>query len=648
MNATGSSAAASATAATTDVTDGARPLLPVADGRRTRGYLRAALRRRRALLVATTAVMIAQSAIGLVGPIAIGWVTQAIVDGRGTSAVIGPVVLLAAAAVLGAPATWASNVLLARVVLPEVAGLREDVVATALALPVDRVEETGSGDLVSRVSGDVERVTEAAQGGFGSFVSAALAILATLVGLASLDWRFALAGLLAVPIQVFSLRWYLRTSRPIYAAGRTAEGHRTSTLLGAFAALPTVRSLRVGGRQYARVEDASLAAAEYEFTAIRNATRFFGRLNVAEFVGLGAILLAASVLVRSGSASVGAATTAALFFAGLFDPINAVLGSFDSVQQAAAGLARLVGVLDAAPARPAGAPAQPAGVPAQPAGVPAQAAKSTTAPVRSAGAGGSSADGGPSRPAPPPSRRLPVLALHAADFGYGDRADVVHGVTLRIEPGRHVALVGTTGSGKSTVATLLAGLRTPRRGTATLDGTPLAGLSPTELHRRVALVTQETHLFAGTVADNIRMGRPEASDAEVALALEAVGATGWVDALPDGAATVIGAGGHHLGPSQAQHLALARLFLLDPEVVVLDEATAEGGSDSARLLDTAAARVLRGRSALLVAHRLSQTATADTILVMEEGRVTEQGSHEELRAAGGTYAALWDAWSRPS
>ncbi|WP_435177235.1 ABC transporter ATP-binding protein [Actinacidiphila sp. bgisy145] len=633
MNATGSTASSPATTAdaSSDTSDASgtaaaeavdmstkpRPLLPVADGRRTRGYLRGVLRRRRALLAATLAVMIAQSALGLVGPIAIGRVTQAVVDGRGTSAVIGPVVLLAVAAVLGAPATWASNVLLARVVLPEVAELREEVVGTALGLPVDTVEAGGSGDLVSRVSGDVERVTEAAQGGFGSFVSAALAILATLVGLASLDWRFALAGLLAVPLQAYTLRWYLRTSRPIYAAGRTAEGHRTSTLLGAFGALPTVRALRLGRRQYARVEEASLEAAEYEFRAIRTATRFFGRLNVAEFIGLGAILLTAAVLVRSGSASVGAATTAALFFVGLFDPINMVLGAFDSVQQAAAGLARLIGVLDAAPARTAGAP-EPRPVP-----LPAPALPRTRS--------------GP-----------PVLRLESADFGYGEGPDVVHGVTVRIEPGRHVAVVGTTGSGKSTMATLLAGLRTPRRGSATLEGVPLTDLSPAELHRSVALVTQETHLFAGTVADNIRLARPEASDAEVGAALEAVGAAGWVGALPDGAATVIGAGGHHLGPSQAQHLALARLFLLDPDVVVLDEATAEGGSDSARLLDTAAARVLRGRSALLVAHRLAQTATADTILVMEAGRVTEQGTHEELRAAGGTYAALWDAWSRPS
>ncbi|SEF58973.1 ATP-binding cassette, subfamily C [Actinacidiphila yanglinensis] len=601
MNPTESAAASPAT----------RRLLPVADGRRTRAHLRTALRPRRLLLAATTAVMVAESALGLVGPIAIGWVTQAIVDGRGTSAVIGPVALLAAAAVLGAPATWASNVLLARVVLPEVARLREDVVGSALALPVDTVEAGGSGDLVSRVSGDVERVTEAAQGGLAGFVSAALAILATLVGLASLDWRFALAGLLAVPLQAYTLRWYLRASRPVYAAGRTAEGHRTSALLGAFAALPTVRALRLGGRQYARVQDASLAAAGYEFEATRTATRFFGRLNVAEFVGLGAILLVASVLVRSGSASVGAATTAALFFVGLFDPINAVLGAFDSVQQAAAGLARLIGVLDATPAS--------APVPA-PAGSPEAA---------------------------PRTARQPVLALDRADFGYGDGPDVVHDVSLRIAAGQHVAVVGTTGSGKSTVATLLAGLRAPRRGTATLDGVPLADVSPAALHGTVALVTQETHLFAGSVAANIRLARPEATDAQVAAALDAVGATGWVEALPDGVDTLIGAGGHHLAPGRAQHLALARLFLLDPDVVVLDEATAEGGSDSARLLDTAATTVLRGRGALLVAHRLSQTAGADTILVMEEGRVTERGSHQSLRAAGGTYASLWEAWSRP-
>ncbi|WP_329370259.1 ABC transporter ATP-binding protein/permease [Streptomyces sp. NBC_00669] len=621
-----------------------RPLLPVADSRRTRGYLRAALRRRRLLLAATTAVMVAESALGLVGPIAIGWVTQAVVDGRGTSAVIGPVALLAAAAVLGAPATWASNVLLARVVLPEVADLREEVVGTALALPVDTVEAGGSGDLVSRVSGDVERVTEAAQGGFGSFVTAALAILATLVGLASLDWRFAIAGLLAVPLQAHTLRWYLRTSRPIYAAGRTAEGHRTSALLGAFAALPTVRALRLGGRQYTRVEDASLAAAQYEFKATRTATRFFGRLNVAEFIGLGAILLAASVLVRSGTASVGAATTAALFFVGLFDPINAVLGAFDSVQQAAAGLARLIGVLDAAPAKAAAV----AGNASDSAAEPSSKSGPTPEPVPAPGVPAGEVRPGEEAGQESRSGRGPVLGLDGADFGYGDRPDVIHDVSVRIEPGRHVAVVGTTGSGKSTVATLLAGLRTPRRGTAALDGVPLADLSPAELHRRVALVTQETHLFAGTVAANIRLARPDASDAEVTAALDAVGASGWVDALPDGAATVIGAGGHHLAPSQAQHLALARLFLLDPEVVVLDEATAEGGSDSARLLDTAAATVLRGRGALLVAHRLSQTATADTILVMEGGRVTEQGTHEALRAAGGTYAALWDAWSRPS
>ncbi|WP_328913052.1 MULTISPECIES: ABC transporter ATP-binding protein [unclassified Streptomyces] len=577
------------------------PLLPVADGRQIRAYLRDALRGRWGLPAATVAVMVGESALGLVGPIAIGRLTQAVVTGQGRSALVGPVVLLAVAAVLGALTVWASGVMLARVVLPEVARLREDVVATALTLPVDTVEAGGSGDLVSRVSGDVERVTEAAQGALGTFVSAGLAILATLVGLASLDWRFAVAGLLAVPFQVLALRWYLRTSRPVYAAGRTAEGHRTSALLGAFAALPTVRALRLGGRQYTRVEKGSLQAMEYEFRATRTATRFSGRLNVAEYIGLGAILLVAYVLVHSGTASVGAATTAALFFAGLFDPINAVLGAFDSIQQAGAGLARLIGVTAARPA--------------------------------------------PAEAGPPPGPE-PVLDMAAVGFGYGDGADVVHDVDIRLEPGRHVAIVGTTGSGKSTVATLMAGIRQPRRGRITFGGVPLTGIDGRDLHRTVALVTQETHLFAGTVADNLRLARPDAPDDAITAALAEVGADGWVSTLPDGLATPIGAGGHPLTAGQAQHLALARLLLLDPAVVILDEATAEGGSDTARVLDGAARTVVEGRGALVVAHRLSQTASADTILVMDAGRVVERGTHDELRAAGGPYAALWGAWSR--
>lgn len=578
----------------------AAQLLPVATGTQIRDYVLAALRARWPVMLATAVAMVCQSALTLVGPIAVGWITQAIVNHKGTTAIIGPVILLVGAATAGSVMTWASAVLLARAVLPEVARLREEVVSSAVTLPIGAVEAGGIGDLVSRVSGDVDQVSDAAQGALRSFLSAGLTIVTTLAGLATLDWRFAVAGMLAVPIQIHTLRWYLRRSRPIYAGSRIAEGRRTSALLGVFGALPTLRALRQGAVQVRHVEASSADAMEFEFRAFRVATRFFGRLNVAEFVGLAAILLVAYFLVDDHGVTVGAATTAALFFAGLFNPINVVLGVFDQLQQAGAGLARLIGVASAVP--PAQAHLEPS---------------------------------------------VPPFEIEATDlrFGYGEGPDVLHDVDLRIAPGEHVAVVGTTGSGKSTLAALLAGIRQPRSGTIRLGGTSLRDLDPVLLHRSIALITQEAHVFAGTVADNLRLVAPAADRDDIDKVLSEVGALSWVQALPDRAQTRIGAGGHSLTASQAQHLALARLLLLDPAVVILDEATAEGGSDAARVLDAAAQRVLAGRGALIVAHRLSPAATADTILVMDNGTIVERGTHAELLDGRGPYAHLWSAWS---
>lgn len=576
-------------------------LLPVADGRQIRAYLIKLMRRRWPLLAATVVTMIAESLVALAGPVAIGWITQAIADQRGVDALIGPVALLAGAALAGAVVSWLSMAMLARVVLPTVARLREDTVSTALDLPLSAVETGGTGDLVSRVSGDVELVSDAATGALGTFIGSGLAILSTLAGLAALDWRFALAGLLAVPIQAHTLRWYLRAARPIYAGGRIAEGRRTSTLLTVFTTLPTLRALRLGARQRDRVEAASTDAMDYEFRGIHAATRFFGRLNVAEYVGLSAILLVAYLLVGADLASIGAATTAALFFAGLFDPINIVLGVFDDIQRAGAGLARLVGIATITGHEGVNGPRSHTG-------------------------------------------RAPSLRITNARFGYGDGPEILHDVTLQLDPHRLIAVVGTTGSGKSTLASLLAGLRQPHLGTVTLDGTPLSDIDVPQ--RDVALITQETHVFAGTVADNVRLARPDAAPKAIGAAIDAVGARGWTDALPAGLDTPVGGGGHELTTSQAQQLALARIHLLDPPIVILDEATAEAGSDTARSLDEAARSVTRDRSAVVIAHRLSQATHADTVIVMDGGRISEQGTHDELRAAGGAYAALWAAWSR--
>ena len=573
-------------------------LLPVATGRQARAWATQLMRQHPALLAATLVAMAIAAAAGLAGPLATGEIVQALVTGRGRSAAIVPAAELCVAVLIGAVATRVAGTWLARLVLPGVADLREQVLAAAVVLPVDVAEAGGAGDLLSRVCGDVEQLTEAAQDALGSFVAAALAIGAAFVGLAALDWRFLLTALIAVPVQLWTLRWYLRASRPVYAAGRAADGRRTAALLGTFAALPTVRALRLGPARRAAIADRSLESSGYEIQATRLATRFFGRLNCAEFIGLGAILAMAGVLVRDGQATVGSATSAALFFAGLFGPINTVLGVFDDLQQAGAGLARLLGVRDCVV-------------------VPTLAA--------------------------PPSPRSSSAALTIDDvsFGYGPAPspDAVSGICLEIEPGQHVAVVGVSGSGKSTLAGLVAGLYQPRSGAITLDGT-------TPSNDRVALVAQQPHVFAGTVADNLRLAARTASDEELNEALVRSGAASWVGALPQGAETLVGAGGRSLTSGQAQHLALARLLLLDPDYVVLDEATAEGGSETARVLDKAARTAIDGRGALLIAHRLSQAAAADRIVVMRDGRVVEGGTHEGLVADGGAYALLWEAWAR--
>lgn len=217
---------------------------------------------------------------------------------------------------------------------------------------------------------------------------------------------------------------------------------------------------------------------------------------------------------------------------------------------------------------------------------------------------------------------------------------VVRGVDLEVKPGERVALVGASGAGKTTLAKIIAGVHRPTSGTVLVGGAPLERAA-----RSVALITQEVHVFAGPLVEDLRLARPEASPADVEEALERVGALRWARALPEGLETVVGEGGRRLTAAQAQQLALARLVLADPPVAVLDEATAEAGSAGARELEVAAARALDGRTGLLVAHRLTQASEADRVVVLEAGRVVESGTHAALLAAGGRYAALWEAWS---
>ena len=574
--------------------------LPVADARRTRAAVGDLLREHRLLVVGTGLVLLGRAAAGLVGPAVLGRIVDLVLTGAGAGAITGPFLLLLAAAVAEGGLALVGGLLVARLGETMLARLRERVVDRTLRLPQARVERAGSGDLLSRVSGDVAVIATAIRSALPALVGSALTVGLTLAGLVVLDWRLALAGLLAAPFQLHTLRWYLRRSSPLYSQERTTSAERTHQVFDAVDGARTARAFGLTRRQTELVRNRSLAAAGLAIQTNVFRTRFFGRLNGAEFVGLAAILAVGFFLVREGEVSVGAVTAAALYFIRLFDPFNLLLYLVDEAQRAGAALARLVGVVD----------------------VPATAEHAQAL-----------------RPADSSVR------LSGVSFAYDQGPDVVHDVDLWIAPGERVALVGRSGAGKTTVAGLIAGIHPARTGTVELGGVALAALPSAVRRRTVAVVSQEVHVFVGSLAADLRLARPEATDDELRRALQTVGAWPWVQRLPAGLATIVGSGGHRLDATQAQQVALARLVLADPAVAVLDEASAEAGSAGARVLEAAADGALAGRSALVVAHRLSQAASADRVVVMDSGRVVEDGRHADLAAAGGPYAALWAAWS---
>ncbi|GAA4449293.1 ABC transporter ATP-binding protein [Phytohabitans houttuyneae] len=582
-----------------DVTATSGRLLPTASGRETWAAVRGLLRGRRLRALGAFAVLVAATTAGLLTPPLLGRIVDLVADGQPAGALTTPVVLLVVVAVVQGGLTALGVAMVAGLGEEMLARLRERFVARALRLPLEQVERAGSGDLSARVTADVAIVAEAVRRALPQLARAGLTIVLTLVGLALLDWRFMLAALLAVPVQAHTVRWYVRHAIPLYAEQRISVGTQQQQLLDTVGGASTVRAFRLADRHVDLVTERSSATVTLALQAVRLITRFFGRLNLAEYIGLSAVLVTGFVLVRADAASIGTAAAAALYFHNLFNPINIALALVDDAQVAAAGLARLVGVASLPASPETGAPQVVGGS------------------VKAAGLGHSYVPGHP----------------------------VLRDVDLHIEPGERVALVGASGAGKTTVAKLVAGIHRPTAGTVHLGGLRLDELGPSATGGAVALITQEVHVFAGRLDDDLRLARPGATEPELRAALDRVGALAWADALPNGVSTVVGEGGHELTVTQAQQLALARLVLAGPPIAVLDEATADAGSAGARVLEEAATAALAGRTALVVAHRLTQAASADRVIVLEAGRVVESGTHDELVAAGGRYAALWAAWS---
>ena len=583
----------------TDRTDHARRTLPIAPGPVVRAQVRVLLREHRRPLAWVLLWHAIAAVVGLAGPWVIGQVVGAVTRGDADLSSIDRLIgLLAVAVVIEAVVTWVAR--RSSFVLSEgiFARLREDFVGSAVRLPLSTVERAGTGDLLARTTNDIDAISYVIRFGVPTIVVSIMTVTVTAVATIFASPLAALPLLLTPLIWFLPTRRYLRKAGPGYlwehatyarlngVAAETVEGAATIDALG----LQEVRGERF---------DEALAEchdAERYNTGLR--LRWFPWLEIGFFAPVAASLVWGGWLAWQGVIPVATATAVVLYVQRLLDPLGELVGMLDEIQFAATSMSRILGVGEVPPDRTAT---------------------------------GEEPEGDD-------------IAVDGVRYAYRTGRDVLHGVSLDLRPGERLAIVGPSGAGKSTLGRLMAGVDGPRTGRITVGGVPLIDLELDSLRGQVALVTQEHHVFVGTLEDNLRLPRPDAAEAELRSALEAVDALGWADALPEGLATVVGSGGHELTDAQAQQIALARLVLADPHTLVLDEATSLLDPRAARHLERSLAAVVTGRTVVAIAHRLHTAHDADRVAVVDDGRVRELGSHDELIAADGSYAALWRSW----
>ena len=517
--------------------------------------------------------------------------------------------------------SWVNVAYTVRVSLGVVVYLRKRVFRHAQSLSVSFHERYTSGKVISRLTSDIDTVRSFLDSGISQLAITLLSMVISAVAIFLLDWRIGLLMLaMGVPIY-FLTRWFQKAAVPVFRTMRTESAHLTSRFVETFTGIRAVKAF--GAEAQMRTEYAQ--ASERYRLAVMDSIKIFGvyapTLTLLGNVFIAGALVLGGYAVLGGTMQIGTLLALVIYANRVFEPVMQLSEFYNMFQSAMSALEKLSSFLAEEPE--VAEPEHPHERAVEPATE--SAAESTT--------GGVSG-----------TVRGALVELDSAVFGYTSDRHALKETSLRIEPGTTVALVGATGAGKSTIAKLVARFYDVSAGQVRIDGVDVRQLADVQLRREVLMLTQEVFLFSASILENIRMGNPQASDEQVKAAAKAVGADAFIERLRDGYESQLGRGGITLSAGQRQLVSFARVFLANPRVLILDEATASLDIPSERAVQAALRTVLAGRTALVIAHRLSTVLGADRVLVIHEGSVVEDGTPQQLIASGGRFAAMYASW----